>query len=224
MQPPRNPGGRRVAGVIPPHGGYRHLKSFQVAQLVYDVTVRFCDRYIDRRSRTHDQMVQAARSGVQNIAEGSKISGTSKELELKLTNVACASLAELGQDYEDYLRHRHLVQWTQEDPRRQELIDRRCNTAEEVAAWVREIHDSRRHGGPSRRSGPDGCGEPSTTSTKSTESPRYSAIAANAALVLIAVATSLLDRQVDSLARTFEREGGIRERLHRARCAYRSRH
>jgi len=67
--------------LIPKHGGYRRLKSFQVAQLVYDVTVRFCDRYIDKRSRTHDQMVQAARSGVQNIAEGSQASGTSKKFE-----------------------------------------------------------------------------------------------------------------------------------------------
>src|SRR5450756_628507 len=81
--------------LIPQHGGYRNLKSFQVAQLVYDVTVRFCDRYIDPRSRTHDQMVQAARSGVQNIAEGSQASGTSKKMELKLTNVARASLEEL---------------------------------------------------------------------------------------------------------------------------------
>jgi four helix bundle protein len=74
--------------LIPKHGGYRKLKSFQVAQLVYDVTVRFCDRYISKRSRTHDQMVQAARSGVQNIAEGSQAAGTSKKTELKLTNVA----------------------------------------------------------------------------------------------------------------------------------------
>src|ERR1051326_7805411 len=97
--------------LIPPHGGYRALKSFQVAQLVYDLTVRFCDRYIDRRSRTHDQMVQAARSGVQNIAEGSQASGTSKKMELKLTNVARASLEELRLDYEDYLRQRGLAQW-----------------------------------------------------------------------------------------------------------------
>ena len=81
--------------LIPKHGGYRKLKSFQVAQLIYDVTVRFCDRYIDRRSRTRDQMVQAARSGVQNIAEGSQASGTSRKTELKLTNVARASLEEL---------------------------------------------------------------------------------------------------------------------------------
>ena len=94
--------------LIPKHGGYRNLKSFQVAQLVYDVTVRFCDRYIDPRSRTHDQMVQAARSGVQNIAEGSQASGTSKKMEMKLTNVARASLEELRLDYEDYLRQRGL--------------------------------------------------------------------------------------------------------------------
>src|SRR5271155_4739369 len=74
--------------LIPLHGGYRKLKSFQAAQLVYDVTVRCCNRYIEKRSRTHDQMVQAARSGVQNLAEGSQASGTSKKMELKLTNVA----------------------------------------------------------------------------------------------------------------------------------------
>ncbi|SPF45570.1 conserved hypothetical protein [Syntrophobacter sp. SbD1] len=73
--------------LIPTHGGYRKLKSFQVAQLVFDITMRFCDRYIEKRSRTNDPMVQAARSGVQNIAEGSKASGTSKKTELKLTNV-----------------------------------------------------------------------------------------------------------------------------------------
>ena len=82
-----------------------------VSQLVYDVTVRFCNRYVDRRSRTHDQMVQAARSGVQNIAEGSMASATSKKTELKLTNVACASLEELRLDYEDFLRHRRYTTW-----------------------------------------------------------------------------------------------------------------
>src|SRR5512147_2750751 len=110
--------------LIPPHGGYRKLKSFQVAQLVYDVTVRFCNRYIERRSRTHDQMVQAARSGVQNIAEGSQASGTSKKTELKLTNVARASLEELRLDYEDFLRQRGLALWDKNEPRRAELIAR----------------------------------------------------------------------------------------------------
>ena len=132
--------------LIPKHGGYRKLKSFQVAQLIYDVTVRFCDRYIDKRSRTHDQMVQAARSGVQNIAEGSQASGTSKKTELKLTNVARASLEELRLDYEDFLRQRGLPIWERDDPRRQRLIDRRCATADEVAQWVREEHERGRGG------------------------------------------------------------------------------
>jgi len=90
--------------LIPAHGGYRGLKSFQQAELVYDATVKFCDRFIDKRSRTHDQMVQAARSGRQNIAEGSQASGTSKKFELKLVSVARASLEELLLDYEDFLR------------------------------------------------------------------------------------------------------------------------
>jgi len=94
--------------LIPKHGGYRKLKSFQVAQLVYDVTVRFCELYVDQFSRTRDQMVQAARSGVQNIAEGSQASATSRKTELKLTNVARASLEELRLDYEDFLRQRGL--------------------------------------------------------------------------------------------------------------------
>src|SRR5260370_8693670 len=116
--------------LIPKHGGYRNLKSFQIAQLVYDVTVRFCDRYIDKRSRTHDQMVQAARSGVQNIAEGSKASGTSKKTELKLTNVARASLEELRLYYEDFLRQRGLLLLDRNDGCRPELIAQPRSTAE----------------------------------------------------------------------------------------------
>src|SRR5580765_1917608 len=102
--------------LIPKHGGYRKLKSFQIAQLCYDVTVRFCDRYIDKRSRTHDQMVQAARSGRQNIAEGSQASGTSRKFELKLVAVARASLEELLLDYEDFLRQRGLELWGKNHP------------------------------------------------------------------------------------------------------------
>src|SRR5436190_8334953 len=146
--------------LIPKHGGYRKLKSFQVAQLIYDVTVRFCDRYIDKRSRTHDQMVQAARSGVQNIAEGSQASGTSKKFELKLTSVARASLEELKLDYQDFLRHRGLPEWSREDLRRATLIDSRPKTADDVAAWAREVR-----GGQDGRSGQSG---PSTKSTEST--------------------------------------------------------
>jgi four helix bundle protein len=173
--PPRT--SHPVEGLIPAHGGYRKLKSFQVAQLCFDVTVRFCDRYVDKRDRTHDQMVQAARSGKQNIAEGSKASGTSKKTELKLTNVARASLEELRLDYEDYLRERGLEQWSRQDSRRDELIAKRCATAEEVADWVRELHG--RHGQNGH------CG-PSTKSTRSTRSTRstkstYRELAANAA-------------------------------------------
>lgn len=91
--------------LLPPKGGYRHLKTFQMSRLVYDITLRFCDLYVPLSSRTHDQMVQAARSGVQNIAEGSAASGTSKKFEMKLTGVAWASLGELELGYEDYLRH-----------------------------------------------------------------------------------------------------------------------
>jgi len=102
--------------LIPPHGGYRKLRSFQTAQLVYDATVVFCGRFVEKRSRTHDQMVQAARSGVQNIAEGSMASATSKKTELKLTGVARARLEELLLDYEDFLRQRGLRTWEKNSP------------------------------------------------------------------------------------------------------------
>jgi four helix bundle protein len=98
------------------HGGYRQLKSFQQAELVYDATVKFCDRFINPRSRTHDQMVQAARSGRQNIAEGSQASGTSKKFELKLVGVARASLEELLLDYEDFLRQNGHQLWGKDHP------------------------------------------------------------------------------------------------------------
>src|SRR5437764_13932089 len=100
--------------LIPRHGGYRKLRSFQTAQMVYDLTVVFCDRFIDSRSRTKDQMLQAARSGVQNIAEGSMASATSKKTEIKLTGVARASLEELLLDYEDFLRQRGLRIWNKD--------------------------------------------------------------------------------------------------------------
>jgi four helix bundle suffix protein len=193
--------------LIPEHGGYRRLKSFQVAQLVYDVTVRFCGKYVEKRSRTHDQMVQAARSGVQNIAEGSQASGTSKKMVMKLTNVARASLEELRLDYEDFLRQRCLGLCERADWRRQALIDKRPKTAEDVAEWVREVRG---------RGGLSGPGGPSTSSAQSTQST-YPEIAANGALALIAVATALLDRQIQAQAKAFEREGGFTERLYRTR-------
>lgn len=195
--------------LIPQHGGYRHLKSFQVAQLAYDVTVRFCDRYIDRGGRTRDQMVQAARSGVQNIAEGSQASGTSKKTELKLTNVARASLEELRLDYEDFLRQHSLPLWAKDDPRRASLVARRCTTADEVAAWVKQCN------------GRDGPSIPSTSSIASIRAA-YAELSANAALVLIGVACALLDRQLASLADAFEKEGGFTERLYRTRSLRRA--
>lgn len=182
------------------------MKSFQVAQVVYDVTVRFCERYVDRRTRTYDQMVQAARSGVQNIAEGSQAAGTSKKTELKLTNVARVSLEELRLDYEDFLRQRGLQLWVRDDARRASLIVRRCNDAEQVASWVTEQH---------------GSSTESTMSTQSTTST-FPEIAANAALALITVACSLLDRQIKAQAARFESEGGFTERLYRVCSARRS--
>ena len=176
--------------LLPKHGGYRRLKRFQVAQLAFDVTVRFCDRYIDRRSRTHDQMVQAARSGVQNIAEGS---------------VAKANLEELRLDYEDFLRQWGLALWAPDDPRRKTLVARRCTSADEVAIWVRD------HGLT-----PDGQTGLGVRSMPSMES-MYSGAAANAALVPIGVAISLLDRQVQAQAAAFEQEGGFTERPYRTR-------
>src|SRR5579872_4873489 len=121
--------------LIPRHGGYRKLKSFQVAQLAYDVTARFCDRYVAKRSRTHDQMVQAARSGAQNIAEGSQASGTCKKTELRLTNVARASLEELRLDYEDFLRHRGFTPWPPQHPALLRFKTIRCTTLAQVRAW-----------------------------------------------------------------------------------------
>ncbi|MDY7037892.1 MAG: four helix bundle protein, partial [Thermodesulfobacteriota bacterium] len=103
--------------LIPPHGGYRDLQSYQMSEIVYDATVVFCDRFISRRSRTHDQMVQAARSGKQNIAEGCMASGTSKKTELKLVGVARASLEELLLDFQDYLRQKGLSLWGKDHPK-----------------------------------------------------------------------------------------------------------
>ena len=195
--------------LIPQHGGYRKLKSFQVAQVAYDLTVRFVERYVDRFSRTRDQMVQAARSGVQNIAEGSQASGTSKKTELKLTNVARASLEELKLDYEDFLRQRGLARWSEDDPRAKSLVAARCRTADEVAAWV--VQTRKGHG----LNGRDGPGEP--TKSKMSMASMNAEISANAALVLVGVACALLARQIETLARQFEAEGGFSERLYRVR-------
>ena len=180
-------------GFIPPHGGYRKLLSYQRAEVVYHATVRFCERYFHRRDRTVDQMVQAARSGKQNIVEASMASGTSKETEIKLTNVARASLEELLEDYRDFLRTRGLEEWDREDP-----------YARRLAELVRT---------------PDANYE---TFRKAVEH-RDPAIAANAILGLIKVTNYLLDRQLRQLEKAFVEQGGLRERMTRARLDERDR-
>src|SRR6266581_4325070 len=107
---------RASEGFIPPHGGYEDLATYQKALIVYQGTVRFCERFLQKRDRTVDQMVQAARSGKQNIIEGSQASGTSKESEIKLTGVARASLQELLEDYRDFMRNRRIEEWTPDHP------------------------------------------------------------------------------------------------------------
>lgn len=195
--------------LIPKHGGYRKLRSFQVAQLVYDVTVRFCERYVDPRSRTRDQMVQAARSGVQNIAEGSLASGTSKRSELKLTNVARGSLEELRLDYQDFLRQRGLPCWPPGHPVLVRFKRRRCSTLEEVRAWVEEEHGR-------ARTNTDLHGRQGGASVSA------ATLVANAALSLLNLCCHLLDRQLAAQAEAFEKEGGFTERLYRVRQRRRS--
>jgi four helix bundle suffix protein len=211
--------------LIPLHGGYRKLKSFQVAQLVYDVTVRFCDRYLEKRSRTHDQMVQAARSGVQNIAEGSQASGTSKKTELKLTNVARASLEELRLDYGDFLRQRGLELWPPDHPSLKRFKARRCATLEQVRAWVEEERKLARTNTDEHRLAQKGPVAISSVPVReslcqSVSSPQ---LVANAALSLLNLGCYLLDRQLEAQAASFTKEGGFTERLYRVRAQARTR-
>ncbi|HYD49377.1 MAG TPA: four helix bundle suffix domain-containing protein [Terriglobales bacterium] len=193
----------RQETLLGPHGGYRRLKSFQIAQLVFDVTMRFCELYVDRFSRTRDQMVQAARSGVQNIAEGSQASATSKKTELKLTGVARASLEELRCDYEDFLRQRGLPKWPPGHPTLVRFRARRCATLADVQAWAQQ--ERARAKSVKVRVGP--CPSVPTSAT----------LVANAALSLLNLACHLLDRQLEALAAAFEHNGGFTERLHRIR-------
>jgi four helix bundle suffix protein len=196
---------RNNDSLIPPHGGYRKLRSFQSAQQVYDATIVFCDRFVEKRSRTHDQMVQAARSGVQNIAEGSMASATSKKTELKLTNVARASLEELLLDYEDFLRQRGMRIWDKDSPE---------------ALEVRKKYLSDKSARCDKRSGSD-------RSDKSDASDPYgiktatSENAANTLICLINQASFLLRRQLQKLEQEFLTEGGFTERLYKQRQAVR---
>ncbi|MBO5688799.1 MAG: four helix bundle suffix domain-containing protein [Lentisphaeria bacterium] len=185
-------------------GGYKKLKSFQLAQLCFDITVRFVELYIPQKSRTVDQMVQAARSGVQNIAEGSVASATSKRTELKLTSVARASLEELRLDYEDYLRQHSAAVWTKEHPLHREFIRRRISSMEEFRTFV---HSARQH--PSMSVVVRSC-------------PLQSVIVANGALLLLKSACYFLDRQLARLAADFENEGGFSERMYKIRSENRN--
>jgi len=181
--------------LIPAHGGYRKLRSFQTAQLVYDATVIFCDRFIEKRNRLHDQMVQAARSGVQNIAEGSMASATSKKTELKLTGVARASLEELMLDYQDFLRQRGLRLWHKDSPE---------------ALAVRKKYLSDQSDGTDMSDKSDGA-DPYGIAKVSPE------VAANTIICLINQGSYLLGRQLQKLEQQFLEEGGFTERLYRQR-------
>ncbi len=178
---------------IPPHGGYRNLLSYQRAEVVYDATVRFCERFLERRDRTRDQMVQAARSGKQNIIEGSQASGTSKETEIRLTNVARASLEELIEDYRDFLRVRGIPEWDKHHPGARRLSDLCRQPGANYETFRRGIEH------------------------------RDPAIAANVIVGLIKVTTRLLDGQIRALEKAFAEQGGLRERMTRTRLEHRAR-
>lgn len=177
---------------IPPHGGYQNLLSYRKAEIVYDATVRFCERFLTKRDRTYDQMIQAARSGKQNIIEGSMASGTSKETEIKLTNVARASLEELLADYRDFLRLRGVAEWPKDHRfvKRLQELNRQPNFNYETFKEAVEHPDP--------------------------------AICANAIIGLIKVTNYLLDRQLHQLEQAFVHEGGLRERMTRARLKERA--
>jgi four helix bundle suffix protein len=198
--------------ILQPSGGYEKLVSFQVAKLLYAVTVRFVDRYIPAGSRTADQMEQAARSGERNIGEGSKISATTKKLELNLTSVARASIDELRKDYEAYLEHRKLPLWAPMDPRRKELSNARCKDADEVARWILMVWEREKVQRMKAVEGPRTARTPRTVKDRA-----YAELSANVGQTLCKIALHLLDKQADSQARAFEKEGGFSERLYKVR-------
>jgi len=184
--------GHQEPRIIPPHGGYHNLKSYQAAEIIFDATNAFCERFINPRSRTYDQMVQAARSGKQNIAEASQTSGTSKKSELRLIDVARASLQELLEDYKDFLRLRRLPIWPKNHPRAvivRNLAYRTDRTYETYRSYVEQ-------------SPPE--------------------VSANTMVCLVNQANFLLDRQLESLEQHFLNEGGFTERLYNARRQSRS--
>ena len=179
-------------GFIPSHGGYRHLITYQKAEIIYDSTVCFTNRFFHRFDRTVDQMVQAARSGKQNIAEGSMASATSKETEIKLINVARASLEELQLDYEDFLRSRKLTVWDKEH------------------RYVTRFRQLNRIPGANYE-----------TYRKAIENDDPW-ICANSNICLIKIVTYLLKKQMFSLEQAFLQNGGLREQMTKARIQKRN--
>lgn len=180
-------------GFIPPHGGYQNLLSFEKARVVFDATFCFCDRFVKRGDRTRDQMIQAARSGKQNIVEGCQVSGTSKEGELKLIGVARASLEELLEDYKDFLRVRGARAWDKNS--REALFVRRLGWAKNKSYETYRTYIE----------------------------TRPSEVVANIILCVIHQANYLLDQQKRQLERAFLQEGGLRERMTRVRLGERER-
>ncbi len=189
-------------GVLLPHGGYEHLRSYKVAEAVYDATVVFCDRFIDKHSRTHDQMVQAARSGVRNISEGSGAAATSRKNEMKLTNVARASLSdELLKDYKSFLIQRGLRVWNKDAP---EALEMRERLKHDVAPDLPTAPE-----GTVRLTGLAGLSEYMAKAEPE--------LVANAMLCAVNQAAYLLKRQIESQSREFVEHGGFTERLYAAR-------
>jgi four helix bundle suffix protein len=179
--------------LLPPRGDYRTLLSFQKSEVVYDITFRFTHKHLARGDRTVDQMIQAGRSGKKNILEGSKAALTSKETEIKLTNVARASLEELLDDFTDYLRARDLKTWAK-DSKEALYVRKLGRKTPQTYELYREIVE-----------------------TRSAE------VVANIAICLIHQTNYLLDQQLRRLEQDFVKEGGLRERMTRVRLQYRNR-
>lgn len=212
--------------LIPKHGGYENTKTWQLADLIYDVTVRFCDKYVNPRSRTHDQMVQSARSGCQNLQEGSVDSAVSKKIEIKLTGIAKGSLKELQRDFQKFLKHRNLPEWPPNHPALTRFKALRCATLEQFRAWVAE--ETRR---AEQEKNTDRHGQARTEEDETAVKVRarpcpsvsFPAVcAANGALSLLNLCIHLVDRQIEAQAAAFETEGGFTERLYRRRTQRRN--
>ncbi|NOU37014.1 MAG: four helix bundle protein [Kiritimatiellaceae bacterium] len=192
---------------IRPSGGYRETCSFQTSTVIYDATVWFCEKFLDPRSRTVDQMVQAARSGRQNIAEGSRAAATSSQTELRLVNVARASLEELLLDYEDFLRHRRLTKWNPDSPE---------------ALAVRNVPRNFKQDSPDQSNLTDLSDQARWALYAPWLEHADSAVRANALICLINQANYLLDQQIAALEAQFIEGGGYSEQLATARLAKRA--